>query len=170
MQRALFERQGVAGSWGITCLGRVNSVYSNDPELLALFYSFVAKCATLFVVGPVHNYILLRLLRRDIASRCSITAQGTCHCQGYREQQQRHADLVCARTEAALPAHGFAFVCRDEAATDEAEMPTEQFQQKQAFMQQMQAQVRIFRPTSGCRLPLLTWTPFRSLYRPAQQV
>ena len=43
MQRAIFERQGVAGAWGMACLGRINQEYKGDAELLSVFYAFVAK-------------------------------------------------------------------------------------------------------------------------------
>lgn len=43
IQRAIFERQGVSGAWGITCLGRVNKEYKGDAELLSVFYAFVSK-------------------------------------------------------------------------------------------------------------------------------
>lgn len=43
MQRVIFERQGVAGAWGITCLGRVNKEYRADAELLSVFYAFVSR-------------------------------------------------------------------------------------------------------------------------------
>ena len=47
LQRTIFERQGVAGPWGIQCLGRVNAHYKANVELLSEFYSFVSKCGNI---------------------------------------------------------------------------------------------------------------------------
>ncbi len=44
LQKAIFERQGVKGDWGIKCLAVVNTTFKTDAEFLSRFYSFVSKC------------------------------------------------------------------------------------------------------------------------------
>ncbi len=34
--------------FGIDCLGKVNSVYADDRELMIKFYDFVSRCALAF--------------------------------------------------------------------------------------------------------------------------
>ena len=49
LQKAIFERQGVKGDWGIKCLAAVNATYKSDPEFLKRFYTFVSKCVTVLL-------------------------------------------------------------------------------------------------------------------------
>lgn len=76
LQRTIFERQGVAGPWGIQCLGRVNAHYKTNVELLSEFYSFVSKCGNIHIPplrcavhkqGPGSG-------RRSKAQRCNLIA------------------------------------------------------------------------------------------------
>jgi hypothetical protein len=45
LQKSIFVRQGIEGSWGIKCLASVNTEYRADADFINRFYSFVSKCA-----------------------------------------------------------------------------------------------------------------------------
>ncbi|XP_039124930.1 uncharacterized protein LOC120261212 [Dioscorea cayenensis subsp. rotundata] len=43
IQEEIFLEMGIDPRFGISCLGKINSVYENDQELMIQFYGFVAK-------------------------------------------------------------------------------------------------------------------------------
>ena len=43
LQKDIFEGQGIAGEWGITCLGLVGDTYQDDPKFMKLFVAMVER-------------------------------------------------------------------------------------------------------------------------------
>lgn len=43
LQKEVFEGQGIAGEWGITCLGLVGDTYQDDPDFMKLFVAMVER-------------------------------------------------------------------------------------------------------------------------------
>jgi hypothetical protein len=43
LQRGIFQQQGIAGSWGLHCLGRINTEHRGDADFMAAFYQFVMR-------------------------------------------------------------------------------------------------------------------------------
>ena len=43
LQKEVFEGQGIAGEWGITCLGLVGDTYQDDPHFMKLFVAMVER-------------------------------------------------------------------------------------------------------------------------------
>lgn len=43
LQKEVFEAQGVAGEWGIKCLGLVADTYQDDSEFMQLFVAMVER-------------------------------------------------------------------------------------------------------------------------------
>jgi hypothetical protein len=43
LQRGIFQQQGIAGDWGLHCLGRINTEHRGDADFMAAFYAFVMR-------------------------------------------------------------------------------------------------------------------------------
>ncbi|KAI4387912.1 hypothetical protein MLD38_000298 [Melastoma candidum] len=43
IQEEIFREMGIDPGYGIQCLGKINTVYENDQDLVIQFYKFVAK-------------------------------------------------------------------------------------------------------------------------------
>lgn len=58
MQKGVFERQGVNGSWGIVCLGRINTEHKDDANFIAVFYQFIMLCARVFSLVGINVSVM----------------------------------------------------------------------------------------------------------------
>lgn len=55
LQKEVFEAQGVAGEWGIKCLGLVADTYQSDSEFMQLFVAMVERWAERRAGIIIHN-------------------------------------------------------------------------------------------------------------------
>ncbi len=58
MQKEVFERQGVNGSWGIVCLGRINTEHKDDANFIAAFHQFIMLCARVSLLVGINMSVL----------------------------------------------------------------------------------------------------------------
>ena len=60
LQKEVFETQGIAGEWGIKCLGLVADTYEGDSEFMQLFVAMVERYAAaleaLHIVAHLLNH------------------------------------------------------------------------------------------------------------------
>ena len=55
LQKEVFEAQGVAGEWGIKCLGLVADTYQDDSEFMQLFVAMVERWVERREACIIHN-------------------------------------------------------------------------------------------------------------------